>query len=99
MSSETPPFPQHAAPARPDSVSLPGPTAAPLVLSLGLAVLAAGVVTSYALLVVGGLILAVGLGLWIAELLPGQGHVHEPLVEPARRPRAVRPLPGTVSHL
>ena len=99
MSSETPATPAHAAPAGSDSVPLPGPTAAPLVLSLGLAVLAAGVVTSLALLVVGGLILAVGLGLWIAELLPGRGHIHEPLVEPARRPRPVRPLPGTVSHL
>jgi len=80
-------------------VPLPGPTAAPLVLSLGLAVLAAGVVTSLALLVVGGLILGVGLGFWIAELLPGHGHVHEPLVEQARRPRPVRSSPGTVGHL
>ena len=99
MSSETQPIPQHESPPAPDSVALPGPTAAPLVLSLGLALLAAGVVTSLALLVVGGVILSVGLGLGIAELLPGRGHVHEPLVEPARRPRAIHAQPGGVGHL
>ena len=40
------------------SVEMPRPTAAPLVLSLGLALLAAGVVTSLALLVVGPSIVA-----------------------------------------
>jgi hypothetical protein len=99
MSSETPFIPQHPAPAHADTVPLPGPTAAPLVLSLGLAMLAAGLVSSLALVIVGGLLLAIGLGLWIAALLPGHGHIHEPLVDPVRRARRVQPLPGTVGHL
>ena len=68
---------------------MPRPTVAPLVLSLGLALLAAGVAFGLAFLVVGALILVTGLGIWVAELLPGRGHVHEPLVEPARRPKPV----------
>jgi hypothetical protein len=80
-------------------VEMPRATVAPLVLSLGLVLLAAGVVTSPAFLVVGGVILAVGLGLWVAELLPGRGHLHEPLVEPERRPRPITSAPGTVEQL
>ena len=60
------------------SVSMPRPTVAPLVLSLGLALLAAGVVTSPAFLVVGGLILVAGLCLWVAQLLPGVGTFTSP---------------------
>ena len=37
-------------------------------------------------LVVGAVVLVAGLGIWIVQLLPGRGHVHEPLVEPARAP-------------
>jgi hypothetical protein len=82
-----------------ESVVMPRPTVAPMVLSLGMALMAAGVVTNVAFLVVGGLTLAVGLGLWVVDLLPGRGHVHEHLVEPARRPRAVSGELGTVVHL
>ena len=45
------------------------------------------------------LILVSGLGLWVAQLLPGRGHFHEPLVEPSRRPRPVTARAGTVEHL
>ena len=40
-----------------------------------------------------------GLGGWIGQLLPGRGHLHEPLVEPALRPRPVAEKPGTVDQL
>src|SRR5262249_44478893 len=50
-------------------------------------------------LVVGLIVLASGLGLWVAELLPGRGHCAEPLVEPARRPAPVTARPGTVEQL
>jgi hypothetical protein len=72
---------------------------APMVLALGLALLAAGVATSPAFLAVGGLVVAAGLGLWIAELLPGRGHFHEHLVEPSRRPRAVPGAAGAVERM
>jgi hypothetical protein len=99
MSSESETIPNREVTAGFDSVVMPRPTVAPLVLSLGMALLAAGVVTSPAFLIVGGVILVVGLGLWIADLLPGRGHVVEPLVEPSRRARAVAGEPGTVGQL
>src|SRR4051812_36931258 len=99
MSSESPTIPHPEGTAGLDSVLMPRPTVAPMVLSLGLALLGAGVVTSTAFLVVGGVTLVVGLGLWVAELLPGRGHIHEHLVERARRPRTVLAEPGTVGQL
>jgi hypothetical protein len=68
---------------------MPRPTAAPLVLSLGVAVLAAGAALGLAFLVVGALVLVAGLALWVTALLPGQGHSPEPRVEPAQRPGPV----------
>src|SRR5207237_7598476 len=44
-------------------------------------------------------LLVVALGLWVGQLLPGRGHAHEPLVEPALRPRPVQGVPGTVEQL
>jgi hypothetical protein len=78
---------------------MPGPTAAPLVLALGMAVLAAGVPLGLGFLVVGALVVVVGLSIWVAQLLPGQGHVHEPLAEAALRPRPVTGVVGGVERL
>lgn len=86
-------------PTESDFVSMPRPTVAPMVLSLGLALLAAGTMTSGLIVVVGGLILVVGLARWIGELLPGRGHIHEPFVDPSLRPRPVVAEPGIVSAL
>src|SRR5262249_11611089 len=72
---------------------------APLVLALGLTLLAAGVAFGLAFLVGGAVLIVASLGLWIAQLLPGRGHVHEPLVEPARRPRPITGAPGGVGQL
>jgi hypothetical protein len=86
-------------PAGPDSVEMPRPTVAPLTVALGAALVGLGVATSLAFLVVGAVVLASGLGIWVAELLPGRGHEHEPLVEPAERPAPVRAALGTVGQL
>jgi hypothetical protein len=80
-------------------VELPEATIAPMMLSLGLAMLAIGVITSPVFLVVGAGIMIIALGLWIANLLPGRGHVHEPLVPQAKRPLMIRGQPLTVEHL
>ena len=64
------------------AVEMPEPTVAPLVLSLGLAMFAAGVITGPAFFLVGGAVLLYGLGLWISALLPGKGHMHEELAPP-----------------
>src|SRR5437868_7131550 len=94
MTAETP------TPSGPDdSVELPRPTAWPLVLSLGVALAAAGVVTGPAFLLVGPVVCVAGLVGWSGELMPGAGHVHEPLAEPAHRPRPVTGAPGTVERL
>src|SRR5947209_7339706 len=78
---------------------MPRPAAAPLVMSLGMALFAAGVAFGLAFFVTGVAVFVVGLGLWSGQLLPGRGHVHEPLAEPALRPREVTATTGTVAHL
>jgi len=83
----------------PPSVELPAPTAAPIILSVGMVVLASGVVMGPAFFVVGALTIVVGLAAWISQLLPGRGHVHEPLVEPARRAGPLRGRVGAVAPL
>src|SRR5207247_1578901 len=44
-------------------------------------------------------VLVGALSLWISQLLPGRGHVCEPLAEPARRPGPVTGAPGRVELL
>jgi hypothetical protein len=78
---------------------MPQATAWPIVLALAIALLGAGLATNPALSIVGAVLFVVGLGGWIEQLLPGRGHLHEPLVEPARRPQPIAEKPGTVDQL
>jgi hypothetical protein len=89
MASDAETVPQSDVSPGPNSVEMPRPTIAPLVLSLGVALLAAGAVLGLSFLVVGAMVLVAGLGIWILALLPGRGHFHEARVEPARRPGPV----------
>ncbi|MDB5339039.1 MAG: putative rane protein [Planctomycetaceae bacterium] len=68
---------------------MPRPTVAPIVLALGLIVLAAGVPLGLPFLFVGALVLVTGLSFWVGELLPGRGHFHERLVAATSRPMPV----------
>jgi hypothetical protein len=81
------------------SVELPRPTVAPMVLALGMALLAAGVATNVAFLLVGAVLLIFGLGLWISELIPGRGEVLEAMVAPSRRPLPVTARVGGVGRM
>jgi hypothetical protein len=81
-----------------EGVEVPRATAWPIVLALGIALLGAGLATNLALSVVGAVLFLLSLAGWIGQLL-GQGHMHEPLVEPVRRPRPVAARPGTVGQL
>ncbi len=81
------------------AVELPRPTAAPLVLAVGIALAAAGVATNYALSVVGLVLLVAGLAQWIGQLRPGRGHYHEPLAEAEHRPHAARATPAAVERM
>jgi hypothetical protein len=83
----------------PDAVEMPRPTVAPFVLAFGMALLAAALALGPGFLVVGLAVLVTGLGLWIAQLLPGQGHIHEPLVEPSQRAQPVTGAAGGVEQL
>lgn len=75
-----------------DSVEMPTPTIAPVILSLGIALLALGIATKLTFVFVGGLVLAVGLGAWIRQLLPGNGHAHEAIAT------VTTPTPKVVLH-
>jgi hypothetical protein len=86
-------------PAHRESVEMPKPTAAPMVLSLGLVLLAAGMVLGVEFLAAGGVVLLLGLGLWIGSLLPGRGHFHEPLVAPKERAKPVAGAEGRVEQM
>src|SRR5262245_36940774 len=81
----------------PKSVKLPRPRAWPVVLSLGIVLLALGVATEPAFSIVGGVLLAIGLVGWIGQLLRGRGHEHEALSELKAVPITARP--GTVEQL
>src|ERR1700719_2460102 len=98
MASESQAMPQPERPVVPESIEVPQPTAAPLVLALGLSLLAAGVALGTAFLVVGVLVVVTGLGIWVAQLLPGRGHVRERLAAPTQLP-PVTGAPGGVEQL
>jgi hypothetical protein len=98
MASESQAMPQPERPVVPESIEVPQPTAAPLVLALGLSLLAAGVALGTAFLVVGVLVVVTGLGIWVVQLLPGRGHVRERLAAPTQLP-PVTGAPGRVEHL
>jgi hypothetical protein len=99
MASEPHPLSQPEGPAAPESVEVPRPTAAPLILALGLALVAAGVAFGLAFFAAGAVVFVAGLGIWIGQLLPGRGHVHESLAEPPYPPHPVTAAPGGVEQL
>jgi hypothetical protein len=82
-----------------DRVEMPAPTAWPVVLGLGIVLVAFGVATNLAFSVIGGVVFAFGLAGWIGQLVSRQGHIHEPLVGPEHRPAVPQPALGTVEAL
>ena len=81
------------------TVEMPRPNVWPMVLSLGVVLMAAGVAMHVGFLVAGGLIFVAGLSGWIVQLLPGRGHHHEAMVEPERRAKSVVATTGLVEQL
>jgi hypothetical protein len=82
-----------------DRIEMPLPTAWPIVLSFGVALVATGFATSPALSVVGAVLLVFGLGGWASQLLPGRGHTHLEHIPQEQRPPAVAAPPGSVGQL
>jgi hypothetical protein len=99
MTIESPPTHHSSHPPGSDSVEMPRPTIAPLVLAVGMLLLASSLIFGLGFLIAGAVLILVGLGLWIAQLLPGQGHMHEAFVDPAQRPRPISGLSGGVARL
>ncbi len=66
-------FPSHPDWEQLPPAHLPRPTYWPVVLAFGIALLAWGIVTTFAITVIGLVLLALGLGGWIGELRHGDG--------------------------
>ncbi|SRR5579883_307894 len=95
MTSET-----HEAPQQDrQSVEMPRPNVWPMVLGLGIVLMAAGVALHIAFLIAGLVIFVAGLSGWVSQLLPGQGHHHEAMVEPEQRAKPVVAEVGMVEQL
>lgn len=95
MTSETQDAPQHER----QTVEMPRPNVWPMVLGLGIVLVAAGVAMSVGFLIAGLAIFVAGLSGWIGQLLPGRGHHHEELVETEQRAKPVIAAPGMVEQL
>lgn len=80
------------------TVSMPRPTAAPLVVSVGVALVAAGAALGIVFSMVGAILFVAGLWMWIAQLLPGRGHIEEAM-EGQGELIAIRPRKGAVEHM
>ncbi|HEY1601668.1 MAG TPA: hypothetical protein VGG64_18855 [Pirellulales bacterium] len=72
-----------------ESIVMPVPTAAPLVLSLGATLLAAGIVTNLVLSALGAVVLLWGVAVWVLQLLPGRGEHEHALVAMEMRPQPI----------
>ena len=99
MASNPQTAPQPDTTAQQNSVEMPRPTVAPLALSLGMAMMAAGAALGLTFVLVGALLTVTGLSMWVAALLPGRGHFHEPREEPARRAKPVTSQRDKVEQL
>jgi len=76
-------------PPEPVTVEMPRPTIAPLAVALGMVLFAVGAPFGLPFFVLGAFILIAALTNWVGELLPGRGHMSEPLAGPARRAQPV----------
>jgi mono/diheme cytochrome c family protein len=81
------------------TVEMPRPTAWPLVLGLGILLVALGVATNLFFCIVGGVLLLISLVGWISQLMPGQGHEHEALADAGERAAPIVATAGTVEQL
>jgi hypothetical protein len=82
-----------------DWVEMPRPTAAPLVLAVGISLLAIGVATSLVFVPVGAVVLILGLARWIDQLASPRGQLREEFVAPDLRTKPVVAVPGEVEKL
>lgn len=89
----------HDRPNASDGIEMPRPTAAPLILSAGIVLLALGVALSPAFAAIGAVLLVFGLANWIGQFLPGRGHAFEPRSPHDRQPQPIEPTIGAVETM
>ncbi|MGA8038335.1 MAG: hypothetical protein WB985_20440 [Candidatus Acidiferrales bacterium] len=81
-----------AMPGNPRTVAIPAPTAWPITLAFGMALIFAGLVTSAAVSVLGAILAVAGAVGWFRDVLPQEHHISVPLGsadgEPVRTERA-----------
>jgi hypothetical protein len=85
-----------AGPSRTDRIEVLRPSAAPLILAVGITLMGAGVALGLSMSLVGLVVFVAGLAAWIGNLLPGRGHDFE---APGPRPQPIAPAPGTVQQM
>lgn len=90
---------EHQASSEADTVEMPKPSVAPMVMAVGIALAASGLVTHVAFSVAGGLIAILGLSVWIRDLLPGCGIVYESWVPIAQRAQPVKAASADIEAL
>lgn len=64
-------------------ITLPAPTAWPITLAFGFTLLAAGLITSVSILILGAILLVAGCAGWFFEVFPHEKHMEVPVVEEA----------------
>src|SRR5271170_347928 len=69
--------------AAPGAVTLPAPTAWPIVLGLGMTLLLAGLITSLSILILGAILCVVACVGWFLDVFPREQHVQVPVVDEA----------------
>jgi hypothetical protein len=83
----------------PAHIDLPAPTMWPMITAFGVALMATGLVTHWAVSFTGFVITLIGAVGWWRDVLPDERHEAVPLAPPAERAAPVRPVPATVGYL
>jgi hypothetical protein len=78
-------------------VELPKSTIAPLVVMLGISLMAAGTMLGLSMIIVGAVLFVVALVIWMANLFPGRGHSAIPLT--AATVPAIQAVSGEVERI
>jgi hypothetical protein len=75
----------HAPQTTPDTVQLPAPTTWPIVLAFGVTLLAAGLVTSVSVSILGAILIVAACAGWFCDVLPQEKHVTVQVAEEVTR--------------
>jgi len=83
----------------PKEIQLPTPTAWPLITACGMALIFAGLITSFAITAVGLIMAIIGARGWFTDVFPHPKHEPFPIRPEAQRPAPVKTTSRSVAHL